>query len=237
MRSDGRRGCREGGRQEGAEREFMSQGGEHGKLNRTSLLDLLPWLSLSSGLREFTPRTSHRGRLLVAVESEEFFRRIESQIVTDSPAGQALSARYCLPENLDSKLREHETDAVLVAQPRFHDDLPAAVRRWRTLRPNLQVRFFFRRLPNTLALVGLMRSGAFDVLHAEIETIGAPLLEEVLGNLRRRLEEVRTGSLDRVLARGSLARIGLIGEPLETQNLFVQILHAARLACPVLISG
>ena len=181
--------------------------------------------------------TSHRGRLLVAVESEEFFRRIESQIVTDSPAGQALSARYCLPENLDSKLREHETDAVLVAQPRFHDDLPAAVRRWRTLRPNLQVLFFFGRLPNTRALVELMRSGAFDVLHAEIETIGAPLLEEVLGNLRRRLEEVRTGSLDRVLARGSLAGIGLIGESVETQNLFVQILHAARLSCPVLISG
>jgi len=181
--------------------------------------------------------TSHRSRLLIAVGSEELFRRVESHIAADSPAGQNLRAQHCLPEHLDSKLREYETDAVIVVQPRFHDDLPAAVRRWKTLRPDLQVLFFFRRLPNSRALVDLMRSGAFDVLHAEIETIGAPFIQEVLGNLQRRLEEVRIGGFERALARSSLADLGLIGESVETQNLFVQMLHAARLSCPVLISG
>jgi DNA-binding NtrC family response regulator len=181
--------------------------------------------------------TSHRSRLLIAVESEDLFRRVESQIASDSPAGQSLRAQHCLPEHLDSRLREYETEAVIVVQPRFHDDLPAAVRRWKTLRPDLQVLFFFRRLPNTRALVDLMRAGAFDVLHAEIETIGAPFVHEVIGNLQRRLDEVRVGSFERALARSSLADLGLIGESPETQNLFVQVLHAARLSCPVLISG
>jgi two-component system response regulator HydG len=187
---------------------------------------------LATAFRELTPLTSHRSRLLIAVESEDLFRRVESHITE-----QNLRTQHCLPEHLDSKLREFETDAVIVVQPRFHDDLPAAVRRWKTLRPDLQVLFFFRRLPNTRALVDLMRSGAFDVLHAEIETIGPPLIREVLGNLQRRLDEVRIGSFERALARSSLADLGLIGESVETQNLFVQILHAARLSCPVLISG
>jgi len=48
---------------------------------------------------------------------------------------------------------------------------------------------------------------------------------------------VRAGSFARAQARSSLADIGLIGESVEVQNLFVQILQAARLSCPVLISG
>jgi DNA-binding NtrC family response regulator len=58
-----------------------------------------------------------------------------------------------------------------------------------------------------------------------------------MGNLQRRLDEVRMGSFERSLARSRLADLGLIGESAETQNLFVQMLHAARLSCPVLISG
>jgi two-component system response regulator HydG len=188
-------------------------------------------------MRELTAMTSHRSRLLIAADSEDLFRRVESRITTGLTAGPNLRAQHCLPEHLDSKLREYETDAVIVVQPRFHDDLPAAVRRWKTLRPDLQVLFFFRRLPNTRALVDLMRSGAFDVLHAEIDTIPTSLIQEVLRNLQRRLDEVRIGSFERTLARSSLADLGLIGESVETQNLFVQILHAARLSCPVLISG
>jgi two-component system response regulator HydG len=195
-------------------------------------LDLICYSSLATAFRELTPLTSHRSRLLIAVESEDLFRRVESHITE-----QNLRVQHCLPEHLDSKLREYETDAVIVVQTRFDDDLPAAVRRWKTLRPDLQVLFFFRRLPNTRALVDLMRSGAFDVLHAEIESIGGPFVKEVLGNLQRRLDEVRIGSFERALARSSLADLGLIGESVETQNLFVQMLHAARLSCPVLISG
>jgi DNA-binding NtrC family response regulator len=177
--------------------------------------------------------TSHRGRLLIAVESDEFFRCVESHLA----AAQNLSAHRCLPEQLDTKLLDDDADAVLVVQPLFRDDLPVAVRRWKALRPDLQVLFVFKRLPSTRSLVDLMRSGAFDVLHAEIETVAGPLIEEVLGNLQKRLEEVRAGSSERLLARGALSGIGLIGESVETQNLFVQILHAARLSCPVLISG
>jgi two-component system response regulator HydG len=198
---------------------------------------LICYIFLSTAIRELTLMTSHRGRLLIAVESEDLFRRIESQIASGSPAGRDLRAQHCLPEYLDSKLREYETDAVIVVQPRFHDDLPAAVRRWKTLRPDLQVLFFFQRIPNTRALVDLMRSGTFDVLHAEMETIGAQFVQEVMSNLQRRLDEVRIGSFERALARSSLADLGLIGESAETQNLFVQMLHAARLSCPVLISG
>jgi hypothetical protein len=69
---------------------------------------------VSTAFRELTPMTSHRGRLLIAVESEDLFRRVESQIATDSPAGQSLRAQHCLPEHLDAKLREYVTDAVIV---------------------------------------------------------------------------------------------------------------------------
>lgn len=176
-------------------------------------------------------------RLLIVVEAEELFRRFEAYITHDLGAGRSLRALHCLPDQVDSKLREYDTDAVIVIQPRFHDDLPAAVRRWKSLRPDLQVLFCFRRLPKTRSLVELMRSGAFDVLDTEIEAIREPLIQEVLSSLQRRLDEVRVGSYEREQARNTLAEVGLIGESMEMQNLFMQVLHAARLSCPVLISG
>jgi hypothetical protein len=79
--------------------------------------------------------TAQRCRLLIAVEAEALFRRFETYIGNDPRTAQSLLARHCLPEHLDSKLGEHDTDAVIVIQPRFRDDLPAAVRRWRVQRP------------------------------------------------------------------------------------------------------
>lgn len=180
---------------------------------------------------------AQRSRLLIAVEAEALFRRFEAFIANDPRAVQNLLPEHCLPGHLDSKLREFDTDAVIVIQSRFQDDLPAAVRRWKVQRPDLQVLFCFRRLPNTRALVDLMRSGAFDVLDTEIEAIREPLIQEVLGNLQRRLDEVKMGSFEREQVRDNLAGVGLIGESVEMQNLFMQVLHAARLSCPVLISG
>jgi DNA-binding NtrC family response regulator len=176
-------------------------------------------------------------RLLIVVEAEELFRRFEAYIASDLRAGQSLRAQHCFPEQADLKLREHETDAVIVIQPRFQDELPAAVRRWKSLRPDLQALFCFRRLPKTRSLVELMRAGAFDVMDTEIEAIREPVIQEILGNLLRRLDEVRVGSYEREKARDSLAEVGLIGESIEMQNLFMQVLHAAQLSCPVLISG
>jgi two-component system, NtrC family, response regulator HydG len=181
--------------------------------------------------------TSRRGRLLIAVEAGELFRRFESCISRDVRAAESLRPEHCLPDQLEPILRDYEADAVILIQPRFHDDLPAAVRRWKTLRPDLQPLFLFRRLPNTRSVVDLMRAGAFDVIDTEIEAIGAPLIHDVLSALLRRLQEVRTGNFERAHARGSLADVGLIGESVEAQNLFVQILHAARISSPVLISG
>ncbi len=169
-------------------------------------------------------------RLLIAVEAEELFRRFEAYIATDLRAGPNLRARHCLPEQTDLKLREYDTDAVIVIQPRFQDDLPAAVRRWKSLRPDLQVLFCFRRLPKTRSLVELMRSGAFDVLDTEIEAIREPVIQDILNNLVRRLDEVRISSYEREQTRNSLAGVGLIGESMEMQNLFMQVLHAARLS-------
>lgn len=178
-----------------------------------------------------------RHRLLIAVEAGELFRRFESYLAGDLRAARSLEAQHCLPEQLDALLRESGAGAVILIQPRFHDDLPSAVRRWKTLWPNLQPLFLFRRLPNTRALVDLMRSGAFDVLDTEIEAISEPLIHEVVGALLRRLEEVNAGSAERAQARSSLADVGIVGESIEMQNLFVQMLHAARLSCSVLISG
>jgi two-component system response regulator HydG len=181
--------------------------------------------------------TVRRNRLLIAVEAGELYRRFEAYIASDLRAGQSLDAQHCLPEQVDPILRESDTDAVILIQPRFHEDLPSAVRRWKTLQPNLQALFLFRRLPPTRSLVDLMRSGAFDVLDTEIEAIGEPLIQEVLNGLLRRLEEVRIGASERAQAQGSLADVGLIGESIEMQNLFVRLLRAARLSCPVLITG
>src|SRR5215471_15696225 len=95
-------------------------------------------------------------RLLVAVERPELFERFDIYIANDQRAARSLAARHCLPQQLDSKIREHDADAVIVIEPRFHDALPAAVRHWKTLRPDLQVLFIFRRLPHTRGLVDLM---------------------------------------------------------------------------------
>src|SRR4051812_41885011 len=97
--------------------------------------------------------TAQRSHLLIAVEAEALFHRFEAFIGRDPRAAQNLVARHCLPEDLDSRLREQNTDAVIVIQPRFEDELPAAVRRWRTQRPELQALFCFRRLPSTRSLV------------------------------------------------------------------------------------
>src|SRR5713101_6008309 len=186
------------------------------------------------GSRAMSPQSSS---LLIAVEAEELFRRFETYICSDLRAGRDLRALHCRPEQTDSKLREHDTDAVIVIQPRFQDELPAAVRRWKRLRPDLQVLFCFRRLPNTRSVVDLMRSGAFDVMDTEIEAIREPLIRTMLGNLVRRMDEVRIGSHELEQSRARLAEVGLIGESIEMQNLYMQILHAARLSCAVLISG
>ena len=61
--------------------------------------------------------TAQRRRLLIAVEAEALFRRFEAFIANDPRAGQRLQAQHCLPEDLDSKLREYDTDAVIVMQP------------------------------------------------------------------------------------------------------------------------
>lgn len=176
-------------------------------------------------------------RLLIAVEREELFQRFEIHLSGEGRAGQNFRAQHCLPDQIETKIREYDADAVIVIEPRFHDALPAAVRQWKLSRPDLQVLFLFRRLPPTRALVDLMRSGAFDVLDTEIEAIGAPLIQQILTNLQRRLDEIRVGGSERDQAYDALAGVGLIGESVDMQNLFVQVLHAARLSCAVLISG
>src|SRR5262249_22284557 len=150
--------------------------------------------------------------LLIAVEAQELYRRFESYIAHDLHAVQSLHPKHCVPEHVETVLRESETDAVIVIQPRFHEDLPSAVRRWKTARPSLQPLFLFRRLPNARSLVDLMRSGAFDVIDTEIEAISEPLIHDVLGALMGRLEEVRAGTFERAQARSSLADVGIIGE-------------------------
>src|SRR5215831_12772126 len=146
-----------------------------------------------------------RSRLLIAVEARELYRRFEDYTNRNLRSGQGFAVSHCLPEHLDEMLREHEADAVILIQPRFHEDLPAAVRRWKGLRPDLQALFLFRRLPETRSLVELMRAGAYDVADTEIEAIGEPLIQEVLSGLGRRLEEVKAGSFERAQARSSLA--------------------------------
>src|SRR5258706_14115523 len=147
-------------------RGFLSKAGI-GRSIVTDFKDLIFWFFLvPPGLLQLAPveipgsgtMSPQWSRLLIAVEAEELFRRFEAYIATDLRAGPNLRARHCLPEQTDLKLREYDTDAVIVIQPRFQDDLPAAVRRWKSLRPDLQVLFCFRRLPKTRSLVELMRS-------------------------------------------------------------------------------
>ena len=181
-----------------------------------------------------TPRPHH---LLVVAETGDLYASIQKQIAADARTAEGFRPHHCLPGDVEAQLRESDADALLVVQARFQDDLTAAVRRWRTLRPNLQVLFFFRRLPGTRALVDLMRAGAFDVLDAELEGITEAMIQEALHNLLRRLDETRVGSFERAQARQTVADVGLIGESVEMQNVFVQVLQAAKLTCAVLISG
>jgi DNA-binding NtrC family response regulator len=177
------------------------------------------------------------GRLLIAVQREELFQRFESCIARAAQSSGGLQALHCLPDQVDRHVRDAGADAVIVIEPRFQEAMPAAVRQWKQLRPDLQALFIFRRLPPTRGLVDLMRSGAFDVLDTEIEAIDATLIDQVIADLARRLAEIRSHSQDRGRAREALGSVGLVGEAVETQNLFVQVLHAASLSCAVLISG
>src|SRR2546427_4767533 len=178
--------------------------------------------------------TPRKYRLLVAAASEEIFRAIRSQVARDLRASATLQPQRCLPEQVEARLREADTEVLLVIADHCQEDLPAAVRRWRVLRPDLQVLFFFRRLPHTRALVELVRSGAFDVLETEFGATSEALIQDTLHHVLRRLDEIRVGSYERAQARQTVADVGLIGESAEMQNLFVQVMHAARLSCPVL---
>jgi DNA-binding NtrC family response regulator len=176
-------------------------------------------------------------RFLIASEIEGLVHLVESQVARDTYGGPVIRPHACLFDDLEETLREQEADGVLVTQERFHEGLPASVRRWKMLRPDVQVLFLFRHLPQTRELVELMRAGAFDVVEMESDQPSEQLVRDVLLSLVRRLDEVGRGEFERQHARQSVADLGLIGESLEMQNLFVQVLHAARLTCPVLISG
>jgi len=89
----------------------------------TELTDLLSWVLLFdsdlTSLRLCCWATSQRWdatddsaaeRLLIAVEAGELFRRFEAYISGDLRAGQNLRAQHCLPDQLDSRLREYDTD-------------------------------------------------------------------------------------------------------------------------------
>ena len=119
----------------------------------------------------------------------------------------------------------------------FQIELPPAVRRWKSLRQDLQVLLLFQRMPHMREIVELMRTGAFDVLELEDGRLSDETLSELLRNVAGRLDEVHAGEFEREQARQSLADLGLIGQSLEMQNLFVQIRQAARLTTPVLITG
>ncbi|MBI1788422.1 MAG: sigma-54-dependent Fis family transcriptional regulator [Acidobacteria bacterium] len=169
--------------------------------------------------------------LLVACDSQELRQFLDRQGVPTA---------HCLPEQIDARLREAEHDALIVAAPRYEAELAAAVRRWKNARPDLEVLLLFRLAPGTREIVDLMRAGSFDVLEAPgnlQETQVQALLRESMENLLRRVEQGRAGGADRQRARQSLADLGLLGESAVMDNLFVQLLHAARLTCPVLISG
>ncbi|MGH9656930.1 MAG: sigma-54-dependent transcriptional regulator [Bryobacteraceae bacterium] len=175
--------------------------------------------------------------LLVAAESDQVFAQIRDLAAGDSFAGVALRPELCRPDELDARLRAREADALLLAEPHFREDLVGALRHWKSLRPRLEVLLMLGRAPQSRALVDLMRAGAYDVVDVDPDSLTGAALRELLASLLRRVEEARIGASERMEARRSLADLGLIGESLEIQNLFVQVAQGARLTCPVLISG
>src|SRR5437868_11525226 len=104
-----------------------------------------------------TPRAH---KLLVADDSEDLFDLIRTLTVRgfrpDRSTG--FDPERCPPHQLENWLRQYDADALVVTQSRFEENLPAAVKRWKSIRPHLQVLFLFERLPHTRALVDLMRA-------------------------------------------------------------------------------
>ncbi len=175
-------------------------------------------------------------RVLIAGESGRLFQLVQQHASQELFAGQPLRPVFCLAEELETRLHEFEIDALMVTQSRFQADFPAAVRRWRSLKPDLEVLFLFRRLPHTREIVELMRAGACDVLETDFD-LSDRALREAIASLFRRLEEARSGDFERRQARQTVADLGLIGESVEMQNLFVQVTQAAGLTLPALVSG
>src|SRR6267154_5155900 len=97
-----------------------------------------------STARGSTPRSS---RLLIAVQREELFERFHNHLTREPLAGWNLRAQHCFPEQLDAQIRDYETEALIVIEPRFREGLAGAVRHWKALRPDLQALFIFRKLP------------------------------------------------------------------------------------------
>ena len=167
-------------------------------------------------------------RLLVATRTKELYDRLR----TLWP-----ECEQCPPERVEAGLRNPRTEAVLVTVEGFEESLPELVRRWKSLRPHVQIVLLFRKAPGTRAVVGLMRAGVYDVIDAGPGPMPEQRLKTMLEDLARRLEEVRQGSLERLQVRESVAFAGLVGESPQMRDLMARITQAAWLACPVLIHG
>ncbi len=176
-------------------------------------------------------------KLLVATEWAGFFAAVGALAQAQDFLERNFQPEHCLPHQIESWLREYDAEALLVTRSRFEEHLPAAVRRWKAMRPHLQVLMLFQHELETRALVALMRAGAFDVVDAAAGAAPEYFVEESLESLSKRLEEVQRGSLERLRARESIGHAGLVGESPEMQNLYAELAQAARVSCPVLISG
>jgi two-component system response regulator HydG len=165
-------------------------------------------------------------QLLVVVESGRPWRL---------PA--ALEGRFTVreisPDGVELYLQQQSADAVLVWTDRHTEELPARIKRWKSLRPKTQFLVVLDHAPPTRALVGLMHAGCQDV----VDRPGSTDLAALLDSLADRIQFVRMHQMERLQAKQSAQYTGLVGESPEMIRVYDQMLRAAALNCPVLIVG
>lgn len=148
-----------------------------------------------------------------------------------------LTGRYRLVraarDQAAARLGDSDPDGVLVWAAKHDEELLGSIQSWKALRPRAQFLLFLEEPPPRRALVALLQAGWRDVLEAPATVDMAA----VLGSLEERIRFVRGRSMERLEAKQSIHYAGLVGESPEMRGIYDQMLRAARLNCPVLVTG
>lgn len=159
-------------------------------------------------------------------------------LTVDSPSeawtrDARFQAERCSLAQAEQALEGGSFAAVVLRARAAGAEVEETVRRWKRLRPHVQITVELKAPPSTRELVALMHAGCFDVLDSD----SGQAVREAAERLRERIEFVRARGMERLVLKQSARFAGLVGESPEMAGVRELIARAAGLGCAVLLKG